>query len=360
MLNEGSRRVVAAAAPRAFNVLDWPTLRAEFTALDRLANQAKRSINRHGAASATLGAVGASILALDPLVSAPMPRSVVAVLGCVAVLVGALMGLWHLLLHDGRGRWLVSRMRTERLRQFHFQYVLSHFDDAVAAMAGGDPLDHYRTRRDGALAAYLDEFGKQVDARGFAGATRWLADDHEDARAWIVSDWRHKHVAPGAEMTADRRELLECLSRGRIGIQEIYAELNLKPGAANQKGLARRVAFGANMSTLVFVVSLALAGVWIVLNRGDGGFAADALTAVSGVAAAWGLCFRLFDQGMGYSLDTERYELYAGQVALVRQRFDHADEDVRGRIDALRQLELYAYREMRQFLHVHLGSRFLG
>jgi hypothetical protein len=84
------------------------------------------------------------------------------------------------------------------------------------------------------------------------------------------------------------------------------------------------------------------------------------LIALSGVAAAWGLYFRLVDQGMGYSLDAERYELYAEQVGLVRHRFNAAGEDLQDKISALRQLEIYTYREMRQFLRTHLRSRFLG
>lgn len=63
---------------------------------------------------------------------------------------------------------------------------------------------------------------------------------------------------------------------------------------------------------------------------------------------------------MGYSLDAERYELYAEQVSLVRQRFNFATDNVHDKIAALRQLELYSYREMRQFLRTHLRSRFLG
>jgi hypothetical protein len=65
------------------------------------------------------------------------------------------------------------------------------------------------------------------------------------------------------------------------------------------------------------------------------------------------------DQGMGYSLDAERYELYLDQIRLVRQRFNASEENIHDRITALRLLEIYAYRELRQFLRVHLGSRFV-
>src|SRR5262249_31132220 len=155
----------------------------------------------------------------------------------------------------------------------------------------------------------------------------------------------------------DHRELFECLSSGRLGIQEIYARLNLKPGGSSQGSWARRIVVYGNIATLVFVVSLTLAGAWILVKKHPS-LPADILIALSGVAAAWGLYFRLVDQGMGYTIDAERYEAYREQVDLVRRRFNAAQNDVHDKIAALRQLELFTYREMRQFLHTHLGSRF--
>ena len=161
-------------------------------------------------------------------------------------------------------------------------------------------------------------------------------------------------------MTDDHRELFECLSRNRIGIQDIYARLNLKPSGASQGNMAHRTVMWGNVATTAFVVFLTLAGAWILYGHGHGGIVSEGMISASGIAAAWGLCFRLADQGMGYSLDAERYELYYEQVGLVRQRFDAAADDVHGKVEALRRLEMYAYHEMRQFLRTHLHSRFLG
>ena len=92
--------------------------------------------------------------------------------------------------------------------------------------------------------------------------------------------------------------------------------------------MARRITVRGNIATLVFVCALTLAGMWILLDSGQG-IPSDILIALSGVAAAWGLYFRLVDQGMGYTFDAERYELYVEQVGLVRQRFNAAGDDVR-------------------------------
>jgi len=360
LLTESARRRVAEAFPRAFRVLDWPTLRGEFQRHETSANQAKRSFNRHGGMGALATVMGASVLALAPLVPVGLPQRVALVFGCLCIFIGALICLWHLFGHSGRARWLLDRLRTERLRQFYFQYLINNLDAAVAAMRDDARLETYRSARDGALRAFIDDTEKNLSARSFAEAIRWLADDHEDIRAWGQSVWQASRVLPGTPMTDDHQELLECLSQGRIGIQEIYAQSNLKPGSSSQGAMARRIFVRGNIATFVFVVSLTLAGIWILLGSGLGSVLSNILIALSGIAAAWGLYFRLADQGMGYSLDAERYELYEEQIALVRQRFNAAADDVHDKIAALRQLEIYAYRELRQFLRAHLRSRFLG
>jgi hypothetical protein len=360
LLTEQARCIVAEASPRAFRVLDWAALRSEFEKHDASANLAKKKINRDGATGALLSAVGASLLALIPLFPARAVQSAVVVIGCSLVLLGGLMGLWHLRGHSGKARWLYGRLWTERLRQFHFQYLINNLDAAIAAMGDDAKLEKYRSSRDGALRAFIEDTAGNLSARSFTDAVQWLADDHDDARAWAQSVWQVNRVSPGTLMTDDHRELLECLSRGRIGIQEIYTRLNLNTETSSQANMAHRVLARGNIATLVFVVSLTLAGIGVLLHSGEGSLASDTLIAVSGVAASWGLYFRLVDQGMGYSLDAERYELYAEQVDLVRRRFNAAEDDVREKITALRQLEIYTYREMRQFLHTHLRSRFLG
>ena len=145
---------------------------------------------------ALLSAIGVSLLALAPLFPANAVQSAVVVIGCSFVLVGGLMGLWHLLGHSGRARWLLDRLWTERLRQFHFQYLINNLDAAIAAMGDDAKLENYRSLRDGALRAFIDDTAKNLWARSFIEAIRWLADDHDDARAWGQSVWQVNRICP--------------------------------------------------------------------------------------------------------------------------------------------------------------------
>ncbi|MDD2465407.1 MAG: hypothetical protein PHI97_15530 [Desulfobulbus sp.] len=360
LLTEPARRTVAEASPRAFRVLDWAALREEFERHDRLASLAKKRINRHGVTGALLSVNGASLLAFGSLLPTKVLQSIVIAVGCGFVLVGGLMGLWHLLGHTGRAKWLTHRLWTERLRQFYFQYLVNEIDATIDAMGNDVKLEKYRSLRDGALRVFISDTDQNLSARSFAEGIRWIADDHDDAHAWGQSVWQVNRVLPGTSMTDDHRELLECLSRSRIGIQEIYAQLNLKEENSSQGNMASRVIMSGNIATFVYIVSLTLAGMWILLVSGQESIPSNILIALSGVAAAWGLYFRLVDQGMGYSLDAERYKLYAEQVKLIRQQFNAVGDDLYAKIAALRQLEIYVYREMRQFLRTHFRSRFLG
>jgi hypothetical protein len=360
LLTAEARKRVAEAFPRAFPVLDWPALREAFEEQEALANQAKKEFNRHGVRGVFLGTIGASLLALASLFASGPVQSTIVVVGCCFVSLGGLMGFWHLVGHSGRSRWLLARLWTERLRQFYFQYLINNLDAAISAMGDDNKLQTYLSTRDGALRGFIEDTKKNISARSFAEAIRWLADDHEDIRAWGQAVWQANRVLPSTVMTDDHRDLLECLSQGRIGIQEIYAQSNLKPRSASQGNMARQIMARGNFATFVFVASLTLAGIWTLLGSKQGSLPSDVLISLSGVAAAWGLYFRLVDQGMGYSLDAESFELYFEQIGLVRQRFNATADDVYNKIVALRQLEIYSYRELRQFLRTHLQSRFLG
>jgi hypothetical protein len=359
LLSEEGRRLIYNAWPRAYRVLDWLGLREIFEHHNALANSAKTKLSEHGGMGALFGAIGASLIAAAPLLPVRSLENMFVVLGGGLILMGGLMALWHLLGHSGRARWLLNRVWTERLRQFYFQFVVNNFDAAVAAMNDDAKLEAYQSLRNGSLGVFSDQMEKNLAARSFGEAILWLADDHEDTRVWAQSVWQVCQVE-ATRTTDDQRELLECLSRNRIGIQEIYARLNLKPVGYSQRSMAQKIAIKGNVATFLFVFSLTFAGIFILFSKSEQHFFADALISLSGTAAAWGLYFRLIDQGMGYSVNAERFELYFEQVGLVRQHFDATGDDVRGKIVALRQLEIYAYREMRQFLRTHLRSRFLG
>ena len=360
LLKEKARQNLTDSYPRAFRVLDWANLRDQFKKYDLLANESKTKINRHGGRGALLSAMGASLLALAPLFPASTVQKVIVVVGCGLVLIGGMMGLWHLLIHSGRVKWLLNRVWTERLRQFHFQYLINNLDAAIAAMDDDDKLEEYRSLRDDALETFISDTNKDLSARGPIKFIRWLAADHIDDRVWGQQEWRTIQVNPNTDMTENHRNLFKCLSKLRIGIQEYYSGLQLKPGTASQGNIARLITVNGNIATLIFVVSLTVAGMAILFYPGPGVFLSDIMIAISGIAAAWGLFLRLVDQGMGYSLDAERYGIYAERVGVVRKRFDAAGDSVIGHIAALRELEIYTYREMRQFLRTHLQSRFLG
>lgn len=359
LLEASAQHLVAEVYPRAFRVLDWEEHRNAFKKYDIQANQAKRDINRYGVTGALLSTVGTSLLVFAPLWSMILVQQCFAVIGGLSVLIGVFVGLWHLSRHSGKSRWLVARMWTERLRQFYFQYIINNLGAAVAAMGDDNKLAEYRSKRMVTLKVFMDDMTKQIEAQGGSGCVRWLSLDHKNAHIWAVSHWMANHIDPDTPMSDDCRELFECLSRNRITIQENYARTNLKEEGGSQWNKAVLFDKLINFATLAFVLTVTAAGFFILLGGENFKIASDILIAISGVAAAWGLYFRLVDQGVGYSQDTERYKIYLKQVELVRDRFD-ASQDVHGKTSALRLLEVYAYHEMRHFLHTHQLSRFLG
>lgn len=360
LLTSHAQQTVQAAYPAAFRVLDWPELREAFSKHDKRANAEKKKINHHGMWGALLTTLGASLIAFAPLVPAGWPQKSVVIPGCALVVLGGLIGLSHLYLHDARNGWLIERIWTERLRQFYFQYILQHFSEALAAMEDDAKQGAYYAARQSLLEAFQEKLQVKLSAGRKRSAINKIANDDQDADLWGQASWCHEPSVGGMSETESLSELMECLHYRRIEIQGIYAENNLIRGANSPGGMAAVAETLSDLLIAVFVIALFFAGIAVLRHPAPGTPSLeDVLIAVSGIAAAWSLFFRLLDQGMGYSLDAERYELYVSQLAVAKQRFEDSDSNVLGKILALRQVEVHAYREMRQFLRTHIRSRFI-
>lgn len=359
LLTDRARMTVEAAYPAAFRILDWPELREEFAIHDRQAAAEKNKINRHGMWGAVLTTFGVSIVTIAPLLPPGWAQRLAVIPGCALVVIGALIGLSHLFFNDARNKWLIHRIWAERLRQFYFQFIINNLHDITTAMAEDAALASYRSTRNAILRAFMDMMQAKLSSDTKRRAIQRIAADHQDTQTWTQFSWNEASTLAGFDETASNTQLFECLHYRRIEIQSIYATRNLVVGANGPRGMSLVAGKLADFLTVVFVISLFFAGYSIASSDSNGSRLPDILIALSGVAAACGLFLRLLDQGMGYSLDAERYELYLGQMELVKQRFEDARSNMGAKVDALRQLEVYAYREMRQFLNIHLRSRFI-
>jgi hypothetical protein len=114
--------------PQIFHVLDDPKLRAKFETYNNAADEAKRRVYTLGFVSVVCAMMALLSSVAAPLLE-PLFRSTALRLTFVAIeaigLTGVAISYFGLALAPTKRRWLVARFMAERLRQWHFQLLVT-------------------------------------------------------------------------------------------------------------------------------------------------------------------------------------------------------------------------------------------
>ena len=217
-------------------------------------------------------------------------------------------------------------------------------------MDGGAALDAWRTFRQGKLDDFLHDAEKTL-----ATAFDALEDDHAEEEVWADKAWSEPPPTP--LQTPELAELLKGLEEQRIGVQERYTALKLKPGLYSPQTRAQRLHGVSDAFTAaILLVTVAIGALyyrgsevprlWLLGLLG----LADALTAAV-------VALRVLNEGLLLRTEAERYRWYLASVRSIRGRFQKAN--AADRIRLLRELERLAYQEMRRFLVTSKEARFI-
>jgi hypothetical protein len=148
---------------------------------------------------------------------------------------------------------LTHRYRTERIRQFHFQYILSHLGPVVAAMGDDAALISYRAARAEAIARFLET------AKIGAERVHRLKSDMTEAQVWILPGWVSAPKTPSGN-DEDLASLLDALRRLRIDVQDRYSGAKLATNAHAPGTRANLFVLAGDLGTAVVVLFAFLSG----------------------------------------------------------------------------------------------------
>ncbi|MEZ0244085.1 MAG: hypothetical protein ACAH11_11970 [Sphingomonas sp.] len=352
MLNAQVRKRIKTLYPEINRVLDWPGLRDVFRHHDKLATAGKRTSRNLGAFAILLGGSGVALLALVQAVQNmnAIDHLWVARLSIVTLammVVGTLVGIWHWLGMRARDRWLSHRFWTERLRQLHFQVLVNNIELAVAAIDSDEKLAELEGVRDKKLA----ELEMRVETQS---AIRAMLKDVTERDAWLVP-------IPSRDIAgvdpARLGQLLEALEFLRVRVQLDYVSRAAGENIHAPGVRARLLKTMGDVFTLMVVPVAALGAILYLGASAESFMWAGALIGGANALSALGLMARAADDGLQNSSDAERYEWYAAALEALSTRFDNGDAVAK--IDALRELEVLAYQELRRFIGTHRRARFL-
>lgn len=208
LVQEPSRKRLQSIAPGLEEGLHWPEFLAIFCDHDRIANAARAANLGSGVAVVGISLSGLLIEALADL----MPKSFqpeLHLFAAILMVAGFALGVWHLVGAHHRNIWLLHRFWTERLRQFYFQFALSHVSLLARVVAEGEGLADLHAARQMALDRLIHDHLADAPYQ----IERMLEDTAEQS-SWIDPAWASRPALPDDD--AGVRATLAALARQRI------------------------------------------------------------------------------------------------------------------------------------------------
>ena len=406
LMKDEPRRAAADLHRLVFPVLDHPELRERFVALDSRAGRDKRVARALGF-WAVLAALTSLLLgATEPIWGHEwqLPRQLTTVIGGTAAVLGiaaALVAAFGMMHGPRKYEWLRARLRTERIRQFHYQTFLFHLPDVLTVVAArraagpnAPPTDaeqEYAARRSDWLKglAELDRrWAERPPKELIKEVVKW--DPDAPPPVWL-------HARPGGEMgsaeptypaaeaaglDAELDAVFRAYDALRFGEQVGYASYNLRqrnaPAPPTALGSPKRRldtlerfpgrtlpprqwrAILTRVWQAAFAVLVLLHFLLLALVLVHPPFEVKPLVLHVGVvdAALVAVAARTLSEGFALTREIERYEEYLAVCSELRRRFWAATSpDEKFRI--MVQMERASFEEMREFMRSHLETSFV-
>jgi hypothetical protein len=343
---------VGLIAPSLVPILDWPAIRDSFVAHEEEANRERRHSQRFGMLALLCAGTGLLFAATAPMseVLDPSATRPLAIIVSTLTLVGGALAIMHWIGSKSRSAWLIHRFWTERLRQFYFQFLVNHLNEAAAAMDDEAGLSRFHALRSRAFDIFRTSV--MADVPHLIHAT--IADEI-DRLPWIDPAWRR---AQTPRTNAPRLiELVAALGRARIEIQCRYAEKKLLASYSSPR-IRHLVVQTVSDSLSILAILLAPAiGIALIIGYTVSSPLVTVLATSSALAGAGVIILRALGEGLQLRADSERYAWYRLATADLLERFRGGD--TKARIVALREIEHLSYQEMRRFIEAHKKARFL-
>jgi hypothetical protein len=344
LLTKPARAALSARHLASLRVLDWPELRALFARHDMPAKKSGRADRRLGFLSVLTAASCVIVAAATPL-AGPLARWVGSLAALLAV---AAVALALLRRADVRAnaRWLAERYWTERVRSLYFQTIVNNLGLVADAMRDDTALGRWKVTRATALKALPEP--EDVTSR-----VPRLAGPVAEEETWISPDWRQPPPTPAPSEELDT--LLALLRSQRFDVQLAYSDAKLSDSLRAPARRSAAVRRGSQVLPALAVGAAGAAGVMLASGAAVGDVGVRLALAAAAAAMAAALALKMLNEDLRLSDDAARYAWYSAAVTRARARFDAGG--LAEKVAALREMEVIAYRDLREFVAAHWRAR---
>ena len=376
LISAPDRDLAARQFPNIFFALDHPDLRADFSRLDRLAGQAKRRSRLVGCLALGFGILSLLAFPLEPLIRAIWTDAreatsifrIIAMNGAVFGLLAAIIGNFGIWFGKSKRRWLEARLQTERLRQWHAQYLIAHIADICVAAGDSANEAAYVQARSVAYGRFQRSVLEQVGSEytkytqrasvGHAGQT--VVDPSAHSSFWIEPDWA---ADAQRKLPESHDETLSVVFRAyketRLLGQVQYTNYILSTEGKFWSLPAKQAQILGNLTLgLVLFAFVANFTALLAAIAPDFPVGAPVLGAIAISFAILAVGVRSVEEGLHPQRELSRMESYAGAVDHARDLLLTA-RTPKKQIEAMILLERASFEEMVEFLSANEQSRFV-
>lgn len=358
-LNSGDADYLRSQFPKIAEALIWPELVAEFKVHEQKASSLKTSSRRNSFTAIVLIVCSLAITLVatsevaKPLVAiyawanqALATLSLLLFLGAIFIGKGIMFG-------RRRDRWLRHRLIAERLRQFYFQFILSHRN-----LICSDGVIAFQNLIE-ARALALEAVMRKLDSSVYSQIVR---DDANLEEARLVELNSQEHSDLDAKCLDELERFWEKLRFDwQIGYSTEQRMRRASPfpifgSLADQEHTASSLEFIATVS-IILLQCVAVAGQFF----GEPGSSLVSVTVLlASLSAIIIVGLQAYRNGMGLTEDLTRNRVYASYSAKLLRDFGQAkrDGELEARFRVMQEMEDLAYFETREFLHTHSTARF--
>ncbi|MEQ1839244.1 MAG: hypothetical protein ABL994_02445 [Verrucomicrobiales bacterium] len=384
LITEEARKQAGRDFPTIFPFLDFPALRKEFLAADKPANRSKRVSHVAGFWALVLGLVALSVAATEPVwhhqqfVGKPAQTIIVVVAslcGVAAFLIGA-VGILH---GQKKDAWLRERLKTERIRAYHFQSFIWRLPEIVKAIRENN-FSSFNQQRGEALAALTPSLSSKAELHKVL-YPEGPPEVFLHKGAGVLSQ---PAIPSGATKELD--EIFRAYRALRFGVQHDYATHVLRsrndpaltakakkrftlvayPGITQpmrRKKLILDYLWWGSLLTVVVVDLLALVTPGFSLFGRDSNafwnwFHDPTSHVVVVLFALLAVAIKTLKEGFAIDQELDRFEEYRVTIVGLRATFDQA-KTPEDKVRVMMEMEKAAFEELRRFLRSNHEAKFV-
>lgn len=362
LLDEASQNLARDTYPEIFFLLFDEYLIGKFAPIDRRANSRKRKAQTYGLLAILLAVTSLLGSAVAPILHAhgnKLLETTIIVISVATGLLAVTLGCSSILYGSAKRKWIYDRLKTEKLRQLHFQRFFLNITDTLKALKGQKTIDDYFRERN----SWTDQVSQRINKVADSEIMQITATDGH-IEPWLpksisqnVVDARNEAVRSLEKLNSDqKRQIYDAYLHLRLRHQADYALHKL----AGHGEIVGRLTLLKMAASVAFVIAI-LVHVLILFAVFNFPKHIESLHVVALSAFVVAVGAEKLIEGLGLNSSRIRYKEYAAKMSSLMNRFidscqmNETDEIVGIMIDT----ERAAFEEMREFVRTYDESSFV-